>query len=278
MKVEVTSDPVAFRDAVSGLLQADPVRNSVMLNSVALRVDGLGGDTGPATYLQVLGDDGALVGTAMRTPPWNVLLGDLPLDAVGLVAQTMARECPDAAGVQGSPEHALDFAERWKTLVGKDFALRHGLRLHRLGTLTVPEAVGAPRLATRADLPLLVDWYDAFGVDVNQPMTRERNLQAVKEKLSGGRVWLWYDDDRPVSLVAHTPPMYGVSRVGPVYTAAEHRGHGYASALTAHVSRTIRDAGDDACLYTDLANPTSNKIYAAIGYEPVGDFVDYVFR
>jgi hypothetical protein len=31
------------------------------------------------------------------------------------------------------------------------------------------------------------------------------------------------------------------------------------------------DAGDVACLYTDLANPTSNKIYQAIGYRPVLD-------
>jgi predicted GNAT family acetyltransferase len=72
--------------------------------------------------------------------------------------------------------------------------------------------------------------------------------------------------------------VYGVSRVGPVYTPPECRGRGYASALTAFVSKRIRDAGDDACLYTDLANPTSNKIYAAIGYEPVGDFVDYKFE
>ncbi|MEI8407669.1 MULTISPECIES: GNAT family N-acetyltransferase [unclassified Kribbella] len=28
---------------------------------------------------------------------------------------------------------------------------------------------------------------------------------------------------------------------------------------------------------TDLANPTSNKIYAAIGYRPIQDFVDYAF-
>ena len=32
------------------------------------------------------------------------------------------------------------------------------------------------------------------------------------------------------------------------------------------------------CLYTDLANPTSNKIYQAIGYRPVGDAAEYPFR
>lgn len=35
--------------------------------------------------------------------------------------------------------------------------------------------------------------------------------------------------------------------------------------------------GDEVCLFTDLANPTSNKICAAIGFRPVRDFVTYAF-
>ena len=64
--------------------------------------------------------------------------------------------------------------------------------------------------------------------------------------------------------------------MGPVYTPAAHRGHGYASVLTAHVSRLLRDSGTRVCLFTDQANPTSNKIYAAIGYEPVVDMANLV--
>ena len=54
------------------------------------------------------------------------------------------------------------------------------------------------------------------------------------------------------------------------------RGHGFASALTAHVSRLLRDSGARVCLFTDQANPTSNKIYAAIGYVPVVDMANLV--
>jgi uncharacterized protein len=32
------------------------------------------------------------------------------------------------------------------------------------------------------------------------------------------------------------------------------------------------------CLYTDLANPTSNAIYYRIGYRPVCDAAEYFFR
>jgi hypothetical protein len=31
-------------------------------------------------------------------------------------------------------------------------------------------------------------------------------------------------------------------------------------------------------LFTDLANPASNSIYARIGYKPVGDFTLYRFE
>ena len=31
------------------------------------------------------------------------------------------------------------------------------------------------------------------------------------------------------------------------------------------------EQGARACLFTDRANPTSNKIYAALGYRPVVD-------
>ena len=63
-----------------------------------------------------------------------------------------------------------------------------------------------------------------------------------------------------------------------MYTPREHRGHGFGSAATAAVSQRCLDAGRRFCfLYTDLANPTSNKIYTEVGYEPVCDAVEYVF-
>jgi predicted GNAT family acetyltransferase len=67
-------------------------------------------------------------------------------------------------------------------------------------------------------------------------------------------------------------------RIGPVYTPPELRRRGYASALTAHVTQQQLDGGRDYCfLYTDLANPTSNRIYLNLGYELVCESADYAF-
>jgi predicted GNAT family acetyltransferase len=69
-----------------------------------------------------------------------------------------------------------------------------------------------------------------------------------------------------------------VVRVGPVYTPPDLRGRGYASGVVAALSQHALDQGAAACmLFTDVANPTSNKIYQRIGYRYVGDFTEYRF-
>jgi predicted GNAT family acetyltransferase len=88
-------------------------------------------------------------------------------------------------------------------------------------------------------------------------------------------VFVWVDeDDVPVNVTAATAPAYGVSRVGPVYTPREHRGKGYASAAVYAVSALLRQSGERPCLFTDQANPTSNKIYEAIGYRRLVDMAN----
>ena len=63
-----------------------------------------------------------------------------------------------------------------------------------------------------------------------------------------------------------------------MYTPPEQRRRGYGSAATAVASARNLERGCRFCfLYTDLANPTSNKIYMDLGYEPVADSVEYAF-
>jgi len=87
-----------------------------------------------------------------------------------------------------------------------------------------------------------------------------------------------WDDEGAVSVVALSPPVAGVPRIGPVYTPPAHRRRGYAGVAVAEVSRRALDTGAGACLlFTDLANATSNKIYAEVGYRRHGDWEEYRF-
>ena len=66
--------------------------------------------------------------------------------------------------------------------------------------------------------------------------------------------------------------------IGPVFTPPELRGHGYATTAVADLTRSLLAAGHRVCLFTDQANPTSNAIYAGLGYRPVVDQGNLVLR
>jgi predicted GNAT family acetyltransferase len=64
-----------------------------------------------------------------------------------------------------------------------------------------------------------------------------------------------------------------------VYTPAHLRNCGYATSCVAALTRRVLESGKKfCCLYTDLANPTSNSIYQKIGYHPICDVQDWIFE
>jgi predicted GNAT family acetyltransferase len=145
-------------------------------------------------------------------------------------------------------------------------------RLYRLDAVVQPPAPpGAWRLAEPGDGALIDRWSTGFaedtGVESGESIGRD-----LASRVGDGRVFLWVDGGEPVSLTATAQPIGGVVRVGPVYTPPDRRGRGFASALVAVVSQHALDAGNDCCtLFTDLDNPTSNRIYQAVGYRPICD-------
>ena len=190
-------------------------------------------------------------------------------------------------GLNGALPAARTLATELARRTGRRARVHEHTRLHVLKKLVEPKVApdGRARVAVPADVDLALAWFRAFHADAAEQAGR---LQAgidgeqfeekeIAQRIDEGRIWLWEDGlATPVSLVGFNAPSFGVARVGPVYTPGAHRGHGYASVLTAHVSRLLRDSGTRVCLFTDQANPTSNKIYAAIGYEPVVDMANLV--
>ena len=95
---------------------------------------------------------------------------------------------------------------------------------------------------------------------------------------TGTRTWYLWDDGGPVSVAAAGGPTPNGVRIGPVYTPPAMRGRGYGSAVTAAASQAQIDHGRRfVFLFTDLSNPTSNKIYQAIGFRPVIDIDQVAF-
>ena len=151
------------------------------------------------------------------------------------------------------------------------------------GVRDVPRAPGEPRPAGPRDRALLLDWLRAFVTEaVPDPDETFRRMERTLESRFGiesAGFWLWKDGGQPVSLAGFSGPTPTGIRIGPVYTPPGHRRRGYATTLVADLSAWLLERGHRACfLYTDLANPTSNRIYVEIGYERVCDAMEFVFR
>jgi predicted GNAT family acetyltransferase len=235
---------------------------------------------GGPPYLAAVMHGDKVVGAALRTPPWRLVLSvmDHPGAIHRLVDDLKGEEIP---GVVGPAEWSRAFAEAWGRETGANPRLANHERTHRLQKVRLPRAApGEARRATESDRAVVRDWIEAFMQEAlpgDPPQDYDRMADRWIRGL-GRTPYLWVDDMRPVSLACVGGLTPRGIRVGPVYTPPEARGRGYASNLVAAVSQMQLDAGRSfVFLFTDLANPTSNRIYKAIGYEPVNDVDDWEF-
>ena len=131
---------------------------------------------------------------------------------------------------------------------------------------------GAMRAMTDADVDLVTGYLLGFHRDAlpHEPYAEADARANAAARPAQGMTYLWEVDGVPVAMAALSRPTRRGITVNAVYTPPEHRRHGYASALVAHLSAEGLARGKDFCvLYTDLANPTSNAIYQRLGYRRV---------
>lgn len=221
-----------------------------------------------------------VVAAALQTPPHQLVLSRLDeLDAVDALADALAGDA--VPGVLGARSAARHYAERWAARTGGSFERRMAERIFQLRAVrAVRSAPGRMRLAAPADQALIAGWLRAFAAEALAEAFEDAEVAAERWIVRRGRtMYLWQDGDRIVSMCGAGGATPTGIRIGPVYTAPEDRGRGYASNLVAQCSQAQLDAGCHfVFLFTDLANPTSNRIYRSIGYEPVADVERYVFR
>jgi uncharacterized protein len=275
MDVVRFDDVTEFLEAVRPLLLADVARNNLALGIVGTLVDHP--HVYPRFHLWSAERDGVVVGAALMTEPYNLVLAE-PADgaAVDGLADAVLASGARVPGVVGNEPWVDRFTDRWSATTGAHATLAMAQGVHALASVrSVRRAPGAERPATENDRPLLATWLRAFAEEaMPEPDPDPSRLERVLDlRLKGSNdtgLWLWEVDGIPVSLAGYSELFGGGARVGPVYTPPAHRRRGFATSLVAAVSRWLLAAGHAGCfLYTDLANPTSNRIYAEIGYVPV---------
>lgn len=269
MRVHFTDDVEEYASTAGPYLLIDPVRCTVPLSIIEYARSGI---VHESTWSWVV-DDGAVVGIASWSPPHEVVVAPMAADVAKQLAEAWSELEPRPAGWTGPRPEVEWCAEVMAARHGSRVEEKFAERLFRLdAVIDVPSPSGGMRLATGADRDRLVAWWDAFidetGVTRGREVARE-----VDVRIADGRLFVWEDHGRVTALTGVSPSVAAVSRVGPVYTPPDERGHGYARGLVAEVSRNRLANGDrSCCLFTDLANPVSNAIYQQVGYRPVADY------
>jgi hypothetical protein len=273
LRLVFTTDAQEFADRTQPLLAAQ-LECNVLATILMSVLRGAHREPAPV-FAYGLDDDDEVTFAAMRTPPFPLLTSPLDDALAEPLVEAWLRADPDVSSVSGVPDSARAIAGAWASSTGGTTRTTMSEAMHVLDEVRDPPrpAAGTLRLPRREEHDLLVAWMEQFVDEAGLTGAAEAGAATmVDARLRHDGLLLW-DDGGPVSMVGAAPEVSGVVRIGPVYTPPDQRRRGYAGSAVAASSRRALAAGAARCmLFTDLANPTSNKIYAEVGYRRTGDW------
>lgn len=237
---------------------------------------------GSPPYLATVESDDGLRVAAVMTPPYKLQIyseDDRETTGLVLVADALWQGKWPVPGVMAREPVAEAFASIWRLKTGT--SSRSGMRqgIYELRRVIHPKyPSGELRQADLEDIELVRQWVSGFHNDIFGKEHPERSVKAGEETVKQGKLFFWVDGE-PKSMAGRTRPTPHGEAISFVYTPPSQRRKGYATAVVAQLSQRILDDGRQFCtLYTDLSNPTSNRIYQKIGYQKITDVVDIHFQ
>lgn len=281
MNVTIHKSAREFLDIAGHWLERQEAVNNLILG-LANRLAGTE-KTVPSPIMMTVCIQRELAAAALMIPPRGVVMyapADNPREAINDLAEALIVGGYPVPECVGPNAVASLFTKIWTDRTGQTASLTMAQRIYELRQVSPPRGVpGTARLALMEDLDLLADWTYEFALSTIEKIDAQASRISAEQFISGKQMLLWEHQGKPVSMAATVRPMRHGIAISRVYTPPEHRGHGFASACVAELSQRQLDAGRQyCCLYTDLANPTSNSIYQKIGYVPVADSSHYCFH
>lgn len=229
-------------------------------------------------------ENGQVLALIQMTPPHPlhiVIVQETQLDAIldKLIENLQAFHVKFTSIISLKP-WANRFAEKWQEMKGTDYKQLMDQGLYRLDTVnSLDNSPGNWRLANEKDSPLIEKWFTLFEEDAKLPISP---LEEVKKRVSAfiteREVFVWEHEGKAVSMMKKARPTNRGITVSLVFTPKEERRKGYARTLVAAISKELLTEYDFCVLYTDLLNPTSNKIYKEIGYQQIANSVCIEFK
>lgn len=278
MKLLRHHDLPAFTAHVTPWLMQRECENCFQLGTLAApAIQEPGASTGLLPLLFSVESEGSIRGVGLQVQAFAFSIARIPLQAVEPLAQTLVELNWPPTGLVGPVEVSDALSARLCELRGWTRRVHLSLRVFQLTSVMPPRPVSGRMIRATSDhLDVLTEWIDAYGRELQEPHDDPR--AHAQRRIGREQLYVWMDGGELRSLAGITGPTPNGIRINQVYTPPAFRRRGYATNLVAALSRSMLDSGRKFCfLNTDQANPTSNKIYQQIGYEPVSDLRHWRF-
>ena len=266
-------DATAFLTAAGEFLLSAESENNLILG-IALELADQGPSPESPAYFAAVFRGQRIEGCAFSSVPDRLGITGMRGDVIGSLASDAGLVCREVSSVGGPDPAVAPFAAGFAAATGRQALLGMRQRIHELRAVIPPArpAPGRLRPARESEDGTLTPW---VGDMLSLIGDSREAADLTRERIRGGNLFVW-EDGGPVSMAGWTGKTPNGVRVNFVYTPAALRGRGYATAAVAALSQHLLDQGNRyCCLYTDLANPTSNAIYQRIGYRPIRDAALY---
>lgn len=230
-------------------------------------------------YFFTIEDDQTILGAAVITPPRRLLMSRMSDPAVIALTNYLLAERAPLPGVLSGTAEANVFVGHWTRQTGRPAHLKMRERLYKCEqVMALTYAPGRLRPAEDEDKAMLLDWCVRFCVDAGIEDEASYFKARLPRKISDRSLFVWQAGEVVAMAGLERETRRGIA-ISWVYTPPHLRNRGYATACVAALTRLALDSGKKfCCLYADLANPASNSIYQKIGYRPIFDVEDWIFR
>lgn len=219
----------------------------------------------------VIRNEKEIAAIGMMTPPRPLLIYLKNPEASEVLIDNIHKNFVSYNKIVGESNSVDAFLETFLKRKGTSCHNRMDQGVFRCTKVKEPEKTPGKLIPADSSLEeLLADWSNLFDIECNLGSNKELAKKSTKLLISRKEFYVWQLNGIPVSMAVCRGQTPNGLRVGRVYTPKEYRGRGIASNLVAEIAKNVHQKGNKyAFLYTDLSNPTSNKIYQKIGFEKI---------
>ncbi|KRD90047.1 GNAT family acetyltransferase [Bacillus sp. Root147] len=258
-----------FKNQVEPLLSKNEV-----LHNLALGILHSLHESSKPNFMSVIFKDSHAALVLLQTHPQQIILSQIQkLTERELSEAAELLQEIDVPGLVGERQMVLYLAQKLADLKNQEASLKMDQRIYRLDK--VKKAAVAEGMLVKArleHLSLVTEWVREFMHIIGEPISKEQAVKTGEAFIKAGRLFLWEVNGKYVSIANATRPTAHNITINFVYTPQKERKKGYALSCVSTLSQLMLDEGfQTTSLYTDMTNPTSNKIYMEIGYEHVAD-------